>query len=179
MHRNEGTLRAYLDGELDAQACTAVAAHLRECAACRKQLELLASRASATSQRLQALAPRGVELPAPAPVALTRLHARLADEREETNGAVHVAPHRPQDRQASAGGWVEMFRRMFNTRYRAAWAGFVAMLVIASLFTLAPVLVLAVALDVATTSVGTLLARAERAFEAHYRAIARGFVPVT
>ena len=78
MHTNEGTLRAYLDGELEAQMCTAVAAHLRECAACRKQLDRLASRVSATSHYLQALAPRGADLPAPAPVALSRLHARLA-----------------------------------------------------------------------------------------------------
>jgi len=135
MHKNEGTLRAYMDGELDAQACAAVAAHLRECAACRKQLESLASRASATSYHLQALAPRGAELPAPAPVALTRLHARLADE---SDGPVRSTPYRTE-RQASAGGFVEMFKRMFNTRYRAAWAGLAVMLVIALLFTLAPV----------------------------------------
>ena len=135
MHKNEGTLRAYMDGELDAQACAAVAAHLRECAACRKQLESLASRASATSQHFQALAPRGAELPAPTPVALTRLHARLANEEGRS---AHLALRRP-DRQASAGGLIEMFKQMFNTRYRAAWAGLAAMLVIAALLTLAPV----------------------------------------
>jgi len=79
MHKNEGTLRAYMDGELDAEACAAVAAHLRECSACRKELKSLASRASATSHYFEALGPRGAELPAPAPVALTRLYAHLAD----------------------------------------------------------------------------------------------------
>ena len=141
MHKNEGTLRAYLDGELDAQACAAAAAHLRECAACRKQLESLASRTSATSRHLQALAPRplplgkGAELPAPAPVALARLHKRLANEEGRS---ARLALRRP-DRQAFAGGFVEMFKQMFNTRYRAAWAGLAAILVVASLLTLAPV----------------------------------------
>ena len=129
MHTNEGTLRAYLDGELEAQMCNAVAAHLRECAACRKQLDRLASRASATSHYLQALAPRGADLPAPAPVALSRLHARLA---QESGRPVSSAPYRP------IGGLLEMFKRMFNSRYRAAWAGLAAALVIVSLFAFEP-----------------------------------------
>jgi hypothetical protein len=137
MHTNEGTLRAYLDGELEAQTCTTVAAHLRECAACRKQLDGLASRASATSHYLQALAPRALpvgkvaELPAPAPVALSRLHTRLADE-------TSPASLRWMDRQASSGGLLEMFKGMFNSRYRAAWAGLAAALVIVSLFAFEP-----------------------------------------
>jgi hypothetical protein len=137
MHTNEGTLRAYLDGELEAPTCTAVAAHLRECAACRKQLDGLASRASATSHYLQALAPRALpvgkvaELPAPAPVALSRLHARLADE-------TNPASLRRIDHQASSGGLLDMFKRMFNSRYRAAWAGLAAALVIVSLFAFEP-----------------------------------------
>lgn len=130
MHKNEGTLRAYMDGELDAQACAAVAAHLRECSACRRELESLASRASATSHYLRALSPRGAELPAPAPVALARLYDHLADERP--------VPQLDSRRDVS-GGWVEMFQRMFNTRYRAAWAGLAALVVVAALFTLAPV----------------------------------------
>lgn len=139
MHKNEGTLRAYLDGELDAQMCAAVAAHLRECAACRRQLESLASRASATSGHFQALAPHGAELPAPAPVALTRLHTRLVGAESKS---AHCVPRR-LDRQTSAGGFVEMFKRMFSTRYRAMLAGLAAMLVVASLLTLAPVQVAA------------------------------------
>ncbi|MBS1245779.1 MAG: putative transrane anti-sigma factor [Chloroflexi bacterium] len=137
MHTNEGTLRAYLDGELEAPTCTAVAAHLRECAACRKQLDKLASRASATSHYLQALAPRALpvgkvaELPAPAPVALSRLHARLADETSPASSS-------RMDRQTSSGGLLEMFKRMFNSRYRAAWAGLAAALVIVSLFAFEP-----------------------------------------
>ncbi len=115
MHANEGTLRAYLDGELEAAACAAVAAHLRECSVCRSQLERLAARASATSEQLQALAPRRADLPAPAPVALSRLHARLAEEAPVS--------HRSVERQTVSGGLVEMFSRMFNPRYRAAWAG--------------------------------------------------------
>ena len=135
MHTNEGTLRAYLDGELEAQMCTAVAAHLRECVACRKQLDGLASRASATSHYLQALAPRalpvgkGAELPTPTPVALSRLHARLA---QESGRPVSSTPYRP------TGGLLEMFKRMFNSRYRAAWAGLAAALVIVSLFAFEP-----------------------------------------
>ncbi len=129
MHTNEGTLRAYLDGELETQACTAVAAHLRECAACRKQLDKLASRASATSHYLQALAPRGADLPVPVPVALSRLHARLA---QESGRPVSSTPYRP------TGGLLEMFKRMFNSRYRAAWAGLAAALVIVSLFAFEP-----------------------------------------
>ena len=130
MHKNEGTLRAYMDGELNAEACAAVAAHLRGCSACRRELESLASRASATSHYLQALSPRGAELPAPAPVALARLYDHLADERPVPQ---------PEGRRDLTGGWVEMFQRMFNTRYRAAWAGLAAIVVIAVLFTLAPV----------------------------------------
>jgi hypothetical protein len=139
MHTNEGTLRAYLDGELNERVGAAVAAHLRECAACRQQLESLASRASAASQHLEALAPRAVppgtatELPAPAPVALSRLHTRLANQQA---GSV------PQDRPSlhqTEGGLVEMFKQVLNSRYRAVWAGLATMLVVAVLLTLAPV----------------------------------------
>ncbi len=133
MHTNEGTLRAYLDGELDERVGAGVAAHLRECAACRRRLESLASRASASSQHLQALAPRVAELPAPAPVALSRLHQHLANEQVGP-----VSQDQPSLRQ-SEGGFVEMFKRMFNSRYRTAWAGLAAMLVVAVLLTLAPV----------------------------------------
>ena len=126
MHTNEGTLRAYLDGELSQPTCNAVAAHLRECKACRKQLESLAARTSATSAHLQALAPRGAALPAPAPVALNRLHARLADER--TNQPAN-----------EPGGLSAMFQRMFNRKYRVVWAGLATMMIVALLFTLAPV----------------------------------------
>ena len=126
MHTNEGTLRAYLDGELSQPACNAVAAHLRECKACRKQLESLAARTSATSAHLQALAPRGAALPAPAPVALNRLHARLADER--TSQLAN-----------ESGGLSAMFQRMFNRKYRVVWAGLATMMIVALLFTLAPV----------------------------------------
>jgi anti-sigma factor RsiW len=139
MHTNEGTLRAYLDGELDAKLCAAVAAHLRECAACRKQLEQLASHASATSQYLQALAPRGAELPAPAPVALARLHARLAAETETRS----ADENRPASLDRPTGGLVEMFKRMFTQRYRAAWMGLAVVLVIAALFAFEPVRVAA------------------------------------
>lgn len=129
MHTNEGTLRAYLDGELSQQACNAVAAHLRECGACRKQLEALASRVSATSGHLQALAPRGTELPAPAPIALSRLHARLSDEHSQP-----VSSYRPKE-----GGLSTMFQRMFNSKYRAVWAGLAIIVIVGLLFTLAPV----------------------------------------
>jgi hypothetical protein len=139
MHTHEGTLRAYLDGELNEQAGAAVAAHLRECTTCRLQLESLASRASAASQHLQSLAPHAVppgtasELPAPAPVALSRLHMRLANQQGES-----VSQDRPSLRQ-SEGGFVEMFKQVFNSRYRAVVAGLAAMFVVALLLTLAPV----------------------------------------
>ncbi len=129
MHTNEGTLRAYLDGELSQPACNTVAAHLRECGACRKQLEALASRASATSGHLQALTPRGAERPAPAPIALSRLHARLSDEHSQP-----VSSYRPEE-----GGFSAMFQRMFNRKYRAVWAGLAVIVIIGLLFTLAPV----------------------------------------
>jgi hypothetical protein len=136
MHTNEGTLRAYLDGELEAPTCAAVAAHLRGCAACRKHLDRLASRASVTAQSLQALAPRAApvgkaaELPVPAPVALSRLHARLAQVEGRS-----ASPRRPDP---STGGLLEMFKRMFNSRYRAVWAGLAAVLVVVSLFAFEP-----------------------------------------
>lgn len=140
MHTSEGTLRAYLDGELDAKLCAAVAAHLRECGACRRQVESLASRASVTSQRLQAIAPRGAELPVPAPVALARLRARLAER--QASASARSAPCRPE-RQTSSGGIVEMFKRVFAARYRAAWAGLAAALVVVSLLAFEPVRVAA------------------------------------
>jgi hypothetical protein len=124
MHTNEGILRAYLDGELNERTGAAVAAHLRECKTCRRQLESLAARVSATSEHLQALAPRGAALPAPAPVALSRLHARMASE-----FAV---------RQTTLGGVFTMFQRTFR-KYRVAWAGLAAVVVIALLLTLSPV----------------------------------------
>lgn len=133
MHTNEGTLRAYLDGELNERAGAAVAAHLRECAACRLQLESLASRASVTSQHLQALAPRAAELPPPAPVALSRLHAQLSNQQVGP-----VSRDRPSLRQ-SDGGLVKMFKKVFSARYRAVWAGLAAMVAMALLLTLAPV----------------------------------------
>jgi len=126
MHTTEGTLRAYLDGELSERTGATVAAHLRECSACRKQLEALALLTSATSGHLQTLAPFAARsVPVPAPVALARLHTRLANERSRD--------------QTASGGLLTMFQRMFNRKYRAAWAGLAAIVVIALLFTLAPV----------------------------------------
>ena len=130
MHTNEGTLRAYLDGELSQPTCNTVAAHLRDCNMCRSQLDRLASRTSATSGHLQALAPRGAELPASAPLSLSRLRARLSRESQ----LVSLMSDRPEE-----GGLSAMFQRMFNREYRVAWAGLATIVIVTLLFTLAPV----------------------------------------
>jgi hypothetical protein len=75
---DEGTLRAYLDGELPAPEHQNVAAHLTGCPACRAQLATLQTQ----TDTLTALLSEPVQPPEPH-MALHRLHASLGAEEHQ------------------------------------------------------------------------------------------------
>jgi hypothetical protein len=120
-----GRLRAYLDGELSAEARGAVAAHIDRCARCADELRLLESRAGAIDAGLA-----GLDGHAPdAQVALARFYARQAE-----------APRRARLSVANLLRSVdEMKRNAFSPRWRPAMIALSALMVVALLFTIGPV----------------------------------------
>jgi anti-sigma factor RsiW len=70
----EGTLRAYLDGELPTEDMRQVAAHLGECQACDGLCRELAARAAHVSALMELLPERGEAMPRPVVVPRRRAH---------------------------------------------------------------------------------------------------------
>ena len=112
MHLNDGQLRAAIDHELE---CAAVE-HLQTCADCRRRADELAARSQIIGAHLAALAPQ-TDRALNASSALTRLKARQASEEKE----------------------IPMFRKIFNRRYRAAWAMVALVALLAVSLTFPPV----------------------------------------
>ncbi len=120
-----GRLRAYLDGESSPEARAAVAAHIDRCARCADELRLLESRAGAVDAGLS-----HVDEYAPDPqAALARFHAHRAEAPEPARLSV-ANLLRSID---------EMKRNALSPRWRPAMIGLTALLVVALLFTIAPV----------------------------------------
>ncbi len=120
-----GRLRAYLDGELSPDERQAVAAHLDRCARCAEEVELLDSRAQVARASLAAL-------DSAAPDAHFALASFHASQRETRQPAPFSAANllRRLD---------EMKRNAFSPRWRPAMIALSALLVVALLFTIAPV----------------------------------------
>lgn len=72
----EGTLRAYLDDQLDAVGREAVAAHLRDCERCRAIASLTAERRDRVQQLIEGTVPVS-NAPRPAAAVLAQLRLRL------------------------------------------------------------------------------------------------------
>ncbi len=129
MHVTQGTLRAYLDGELEAAHIERVAAHLRDCSSCRAELGKLSAYSATTCQAIELLAPGAPESLSLAPVALARFKqtrtSRRASLRGEENGVLD---------------WIQKgVTTMFNTRLRPVWATVALVAIVGLLLSLAPV----------------------------------------
>ena len=121
-----GRLRAYLDGELWPAELAQVTSHLEGCAQCRETLELLRSRAQAANTSIEGLEFQG-RLPEPQQ-ALARLRAEIP--------ATDTGPFRWEN---FAGRIRMTSRNLFGPRWRPLTVGVTAVLLVAVLFTIAPV----------------------------------------
>jgi hypothetical protein len=119
-----GRLRAYLDGELSPEEGQAVAAHIDQCAGCAEEMKLLSSRAEGARVGLASLE----AAPPDTPFALARFHA----------GQRAVAPARLsfENLLRRIG---EMKQTNLSPRWRPAMIALSALVVVALLFTIAPV----------------------------------------
>ena len=54
-HAKTGTLRAYLDGQLDSGQGSAVEQHFKSCAVCERELATLSNQAATVHERLDRL----------------------------------------------------------------------------------------------------------------------------
>jgi hypothetical protein len=132
MMHDEGMLRAYIDGELESEPRQALEAHLAQCADCQDRLAELRVQAGWVSDRLVNLAPDGPEL-APSPgAALARFQRRVAADARQQEPV-----------QPPAGSIIgrldQMRRQLFSRRWQPALIGVLALILVAGLFTLAPV----------------------------------------
>jgi hypothetical protein len=74
----EGTLQAYMDGELEPAERDAMVGHLAVCERCREQAAVAARRRHRVAGLIAALGPDGATDPEHAMPALTRFHARVS-----------------------------------------------------------------------------------------------------
>jgi hypothetical protein len=91
VHAAEGTLQAYLDGEVDSAAERALREHVAACASCAAELETLRQAAGVVQQSL-------AMIDTPVPV----LRAQAAVAREQRRGAIPLGRTR---RMARIGAW--------------------------------------------------------------------------
>ena len=121
--RDEGELRAFLDGELPSGVVAATETHVQTCRDCRQELAQLEANRTWAGERLAALAPRS-EVGPPAGQAWARLN-------ERARGPI---------------SWKERAEEMFglvNRRWRPALVGLALIAVLALAFSLEPVRVAA------------------------------------
>jgi hypothetical protein len=124
-----GRLRAYLDGELPPGESRAVAAHVDHCAACAAEVELLQRRAAGVAGRLDELDARSAAPAAPA--ALLRFQEAQA-ARDRASGPVRL-------RKNVTRSFDMIKRSAISPRWRPALAAVSAVVVVALLFSIAPV----------------------------------------
>ena len=120
MHPNEGTLQAYVDGELHSSDHQQVAQHLSVCAACQQSVEDLTFRVTHVQQSLDRLNPDSLSVRVSSSAARSRLEERL-NQQEKPN----------------------MFQKMFSKRLRPVWTVVVVIAVLAFAFAFPPVRVIA------------------------------------
>ena len=123
-HVSDGELRAYYDHELSASEQAKVQGHLDACEACREQAEGLFARAEGVQSLFATLALQ--ERREPLPTA-SQGRARLEERLKQS----------PEKQKEDSIMW-----NLLN-RYRTAWAGLAAILVLALALTLPPVQALA------------------------------------
>lgn len=123
-----GQLRAFLDGELSAGERQAVAEHLDRCASCASELALMKQRATGLAQTLGAL-----DGSAPAPVP----QASLA--RFQRSVAAQERAGRPALRENVTRSLEMIKRNAISPRWRPAFVALSAVLVVALLFSVAPI----------------------------------------
>lgn len=127
MSRDDGLLRACMDGELPPAEHAALSAHVVTCVACQARLKELEAQAAFVSGRLGILALGLDEAVQPAPEILTSLKRELGCQAEFT--------------------WRErldiMVTQLFMGRWRSVLVGFAALVLVAALLTLEPVRVAA------------------------------------
>jgi hypothetical protein len=123
-HLNDGTLMAYRDRQLPSEEQQAVEAHVATCQVCQERLRLLEADAGRVSRLLSALSPGPFER-ADARRALADLQTKLMEDKER--------------RQV-----IPMFDKIrSDKRLQRALTGVAALVVLAGLFSLAPVRALA------------------------------------
>ena len=124
-----GRLRALLDGELSLPEQAAVATHLDQCAACSAELEMLQKCTAATAARLGDLEPVG-EAPS----------AERALVRFQYASAAHGRASGPALWWENVTRSLEMIKRSaISPRYRPVLVALSAVMVVALLFSIAPV----------------------------------------
>jgi len=84
MHLDEGTLRAFLDQEIDPEQRGEIETHLASCPACHQTMQLLQSRSQGVDQRLSALGAPDLQPRLPIQAARQRLERRLQPFEKET-----------------------------------------------------------------------------------------------
>lgn len=125
MSRDDGFLRAYLDGELSPDGHTSLDAHLATCAQCRARLEELSAHATVVTGRLAILEFEGAESTVSARQAWVRLQRELAP--------THPAEFTWKER-------LDVIRQqLFTGRMRPLLAGLAALVLVIALFSLEPV----------------------------------------
>ena len=94
---NDGTLRAKLDGQLNAEDSPAIDRHLATCAACQRRLETLAGDAERVRAALATLAPGPQEGISAPPLAYARFQAQQTEEPAPSSfvNRIFAAPFRP------------------------------------------------------------------------------------
>jgi hypothetical protein len=131
MHYDDGGLRAYLDGEISSDARDSIAAHLTTCADCQTRLARVSQRAELATRRLAALTPQPGEALSHAPAALARF--------QRTSGSAGKLPtaHSP----VSTDYWRNRMTSLSSLwrSHRLLWGSLAGVLVLALLFSLAPV----------------------------------------
>ncbi len=121
MHIDEGTIQAYLDGELDEESVSRVERHLADCGRCSELRDAVLQRNEGVSEWMQALAAGAEQHPSRMPS--MKVEKRLLDKirTEDTN----------------------VFSKMFRPQYRTAWIGFAVIAVLGLSLSFAPVRALA------------------------------------
>jgi len=119
-HLDEGTIRAFLDGEIE--EAVEIQAHLAVCAECQARAAGLKARQEQVSRHIQSLAPNIQVSAIPTAAARARLSARLANREKE---------------------YTTMWRRLTAPAYRPAWIAAVIVLVLGVSLAFPPVRALA------------------------------------
>lgn len=119
MHKTEGQLRAYLDGELPNAEAQEIETHLQNCEKCQSRLSALRERVDAAASGLAALMEPKQPAGASPYQALASFQRRM--EAEST----------------SKRRMVDMLKRIGSGRWKFAWAGMAALIVL-SLFVFYP-----------------------------------------